>query len=242
MKRKAWLSLLMMFPLLLVGVLACVRVGASSSTMPASGSDGNTGYQAPTKDISGEYGVAGTNEDGSEYQGTLKVIKHGDVLQFRWNAGNQYDGVGVLNGNIVAAAFTGGADGKGCGVVTYKLLANGTLDGKWAYWGDNNVGTEKATHSSGSGLGGDYTVSGTNPDGSAYQAKLSVTPEGGGYSFSWSNNVSGFGIKQGNTVSIGFGGTRCGFVAYEIKPNGSLDGVWGGYGTDKTGTEKATRR
>jgi hypothetical protein len=31
-------------------------------------------------------------------------------------------------------------------------------------------------------------------------------------------------------------------VAYEIKPNGVLDGVWGGYGSEKTGTEKATKK
>jgi hypothetical protein len=31
-------------------------------------------------------------------------------------------------------------------------------------------------------------------------------------------------------------------VAYEIKPDGMLDGVWGGYGSEKTGTEKATRK
>ena len=45
-----------------------------------------------------------------------------------------------------------------------------------------------------------------------------------------------------NTLSVGIGGSRCAFVAYEIKPDGTLDGVWGGYGSDKTGTEKATKK
>jgi hypothetical protein len=31
-------------------------------------------------------------------------------------------------------------------------------------------------------------------------------------------------------------------VAYEIKPNGVLEGIWGGYGSDKTGTETATKK
>lgn len=80
------------------------------------------------------------------------------------------------------------------------------------------------------------------PTAADYKAELSITPKAGGYQFAWSNNTSGFGIKQGNTVSVGIGGSRCAFVAYEIKPNGMLDGVWGGYGSDKTGTEKATKK
>jgi hypothetical protein len=32
------------------------------------------------------------------------------------------------------------------------------------------------------------------------------------------------------------------FVAYEIKPGGTLDGIWGVYGTSKTGTERATKK
>ena len=33
-----------------------------------------------------------------------------------------------------------------------------------------------------------------------------------------------------------------GFVAYEIKPDGTLDGISGGYGSDKTGTETAMKQ
>jgi hypothetical protein len=43
-------------------------------------------------------------------------------------------------------------------------------------------------------------------------------------------------------VAVGIGGARCGFVAYEIKSDGTLDGIWGGYGSDKTGTEKAAKQ
>ena len=44
-------------------------------------------------DISGNYDVAGRNEDGAAYEGQLRILKHGSVYQFRWLAGNQYDGV-----------------------------------------------------------------------------------------------------------------------------------------------------
>jgi len=244
MKQNSWLSLLLALALFVACVLGCAKSGVNSSNeRSASNSNTNAPQNRATAhaDIAGDYTVVGTNENGSPYKGTLEVIKHGDVYQFRWSAGKQYDGVGVPNGNVVAVAFTGGSSGKGCGVVSYQLLKDGILDGVWAYWGVNEMGTERAERTSGSGLAGDYTVTGTNPNGSRYKAALSVTSNAGGYNFAWSNNSSGYGIKQGNTVSVGIGGPRCAFVAYEITPEG-LDGVWGGYGTQKTGTEKATKK
>jgi hypothetical protein len=241
MKQNSWLSSLIALALLVACVIGCSKLG-TDVTKTDPNKNVAKDVQAPATEIAGDYGVVGTNPNGSLYRGNLKVIKHGDVYQFRWEAGNQSDGVGVTNGNVVAVAFTGGSNGKGCGVVNYQLLVDGTLDGKWGYWGVNEMGTEKATRTSGSDLAGDYNVSGKNPNGSGYTAELSIAPKAGGYQFAWSNNTSGFGIKQGNTLSVGIGGSRCAFVAYEIKPNGMLDGVWGGYGSDKTGTEKATKK
>ncbi len=195
-----------------------------------------------TEDISGSYTITGTNENGSLYKGALEVIKHGDVYQFRWNAGRQYDGVGVPNGGVVAVAFTEGSDGKGCGVVSYRIVGDGTLDGKWGYWGLNESGTEKATRASGSGLAGDYKTVGKNPNSSEYKGALTVSSKAGGYTFAWDNEATGFGIQRANNVTVGIGGAKCAFVAYEVKPGGVLDGVWGGYGSDKTGTEKATKK
>ena len=71
--------------------------------------------------------------------------------------------------------------------------------------------------------------------------EFTVEPAGNLYRFVWSNNTDGVGIKQGDNIAVGIGGTRCGFVSYEIKADG-LDGIWGGYGSDRTGTEKATKQ
>lgn len=242
MKQNSWLSSLIALALLVTCVIGCSKTGADVPKTGSTNSNNAPNDALTIFDIAGDYTVVGTNEDGSAYRGALKVIKHGDVYQFRWEAGNQSDGVGVSNGKVVAVAFTGGSNGEGCGVVSYQLLADGTLDGKWGYWGKDEMGTEKATRTSGSDLAGDYNVIGKNPNGSGYTAELSIAPKAGGYQFAWSNNTSGFGIKQGNAVSVGIGGSRCGFVAYEIKPGGVLDGVWGGYGSSKTGTEKATKK
>ncbi|HEX3084673.1 MAG TPA: hypothetical protein VHP99_09145, partial [Pyrinomonadaceae bacterium] len=82
---------------------------------------------APAPDIAGKYNITGTNPEGGGYKGTLEVITRGDVYQFRWNAGTQYDGVGVQNGSIVAVAYANGADGKGCGVIDYDIASDGSL-------------------------------------------------------------------------------------------------------------------
>ncbi|HSS22635.1 MAG TPA: hypothetical protein VLL54_21360 [Pyrinomonadaceae bacterium] len=241
MKQKAWFTSLTTLALVVVCVLGCSKTGSVATSTPSNTNSATT----PTTpaDISGDYTVAGANEDGSPYKGELAVIKHGDVYQFRWNAGKQYDGIGISNGNVVAVSFTGGANGQGCGVVTYKVGADGSLDGRWGMWGKDESGTEKGTRTSGSDLAGDYNTNGTNPNGTTYKGRLTVAQLAGGYSFVWSNpTATGFGIRQGDFVSVGFGGPRCAFVAYEVKPDGILDGVWGGYGSSKTGTEKATKK
>jgi hypothetical protein len=195
-----------------------------------------------TANVAGRYSVVGTNPDGGQYTGSLEIVAQGSVYQFRWNAGTQYDGVGVKNGRTIAVAFANGSDGSGCGVVDYTVLSDGRLDGKWGYWGTNASGTERANRISGRGLQGEYSAAGMNPNGTRYQVNISVREAGGRYKFTWSNQSEGFGILRGDNLAVGIGGERCGFVVYEIKPDGSLDGVWGGSGTERTGTEKAKKQ
>jgi len=192
-------------------------------------------------DIGGQYSVAGTNPNGDRYSGTLEVLAHGNVYEFRWNAGRQYNGIGVKNGRIVAVAFANGTDGSGCGVVNYKIMSDGTLDGIWGNWGIDASGSEKAKHVSGRGIEGNYTATGTNPSGTPYQTNISVRAAGRSYKFVWSNNSEGFGVRLGDNIAVGFGGEHCGFVAYQLMPDGSLDGVWGG-ASPQTGTEKARKQ
>jgi len=147
-------------------------------------------------DISGKYDVTGISETGPRYAGELQVIRHGDVYEFNWNVGDQYEGVGVTNGKTVAVAWTSGNNGRGCGVVSYSILPNGTLDGIWGMWGTSDAGYEKATRVRGAGLAGYYRVSGENPDESPYETTLTITAQGRGYEFQWDNNWSGFGINR----------------------------------------------
>lgn len=249
MNQHSWRNPALVLMLLTACVLGCKSGRTSTTSNTNQSTTTNTDQSSQTSsttaaapDVAGKYNVVGTNPNNTGYRGTLEVIEHGQVYQFRWNAGVQYDGVGVQNGDVVAAAFANGPNGKGCGVVDYTITNDGTLDGKWGYWGTNESGTEKATRTSGSGLIGIYDATGTNPNGGKYRATILVAPSGSGYQFTWTNNTNGYGIKRGDNVAVGIGGRRCGFVMYEVKPDGTLDGVWGGYGSDKTGTEKATKQ
>lgn len=242
--------------LLLISIAAAACGGSDGSPPVPSANSANTSNAtsntstaaalASKKDIAGSYDASGTNFDGGgAYKASLVVTPRDDVYQFSWQSGsNTYDGVGVVTDNTVAVAYTDGDNGKGCGVVLYKIAADGSLDGKSGYWGVNTAETEKATRTSGSGLDANYDVTGTNTDGKEYKGKLAVKKDGEGYAFDWNagSAFSGFGIKQGDKAIVGFGGKQCSFVAYEIKPDGTLDGKWGGQGNKTFGTETAKKK
>ena len=241
------------FLALLAVVLGCGKDDTSStvSTNGAPTTTTTTSSSAPTAssgfDISGTYDIIGTNEGGGgAYKGTLDVTPRGDVYQFSWDsAGKKYEGVGVRTGNNLGVAFAEGDTGKGCGVVLYMIGADGTLDGKAGYWENNSSESEVAKRTSGTGLEGDYAITGKNTQGQPYEGTLAVKKNGAGYTFAWQagSALNGFGIRHGETVAVGIGGNKCGFVSYEVKSNGTtLDGKWGGYGSTSVGTEIATKR
>jgi hypothetical protein len=222
MKLQTW-------PITLVGLLLLACVTANSQVK---------------KDISGSYDIRGTGADeaGTPYDGELKITKHEEVFEFYWLVGgSQYQGIGLVDGNTVAVGWANGGRTRDCGVVSYRVSANGKLDGVWAVWGTSETGSELATRAKGAGLAGNYKVSGEDPDGIPYDTTLSITDAGKGYDFHWGNNSSGFGVRQGNNVYVGFGGSQCSWVFYEIKPGGVLDGTWGSSGTT-LGTERAVKQ
>lgn len=124
-----------------VCLIACKSTSNSTSTTPTSNSNSNsstassssssnTSAPATTANIAGKYNITGSNPNGTPYRGTLEVLAHGDVYQFRWVAGRQYDGVGVVNGDVVAVAFADGPNGRGCGVINYVIRGDGSLLGR----------------------------------------------------------------------------------------------------------------
>src|SRR5260370_30336030 len=105
MKLQTRANAILVFAFLFAVAIACKSSGTSSSSAtsnsPKNAGSVNTSTTPATStnsatppDIAGKYNVVGSNPDGSTYKGTLEVIPHGDVYQFRWSAGTQYDGVG----------------------------------------------------------------------------------------------------------------------------------------------------
>ncbi|MBX7060596.1 MAG: hypothetical protein K1X52_02980 [Pyrinomonadaceae bacterium] len=235
---------------------ACGALGSKTSEnapakpAPESKSPAPVAQNSPANDaqrsIAGDYTVTGSNVDGQgRYEGSLTITPRDDVYQFSWlSGGKSSDGVGVMTGNKVAVAFTEGTDGKGCGVVLYKILPNGDLDGKAGYWGVNTSEGETGKRTKGTDLDGEYAISGKNTDGQSYDGTLKVAKDGDGYSFQWNTGsvLKGFGIRQGDTVSVGIGGPQCSFVSYEIKADGTLEGKWGGQTSKSFGTEVAKKK
>src|SRR5262245_19842449 len=138
MKKLNWLTIA-----ILVAGFTAITVGCnlsktnSTSTTTKANDNKSTNSSSSnttvvsTPDIAGKYNVTGTNPTGGGgYKGTLEVIARGDVYQFRWSVGTQYDGVAVQNGKIVAVAYANGPDGKGCGVIDYDIQGDGGLSGK----------------------------------------------------------------------------------------------------------------
>lgn len=254
MSDRTNLSTLIVAIAMLVAVsLACNNTASNVETPVANTAASNTTSNTATttapstpKNIAGDYDASGTNPDGGgAYKAALKVTPRDDVYQFSWTSGTSaYDGVGVMTDNAVAVAYTDGKDGKGCGVVLYKINSDGSLDGKSGYWGVNKAESERAIRTSGTDLDGKYTIKGTNTDGKAYEGTLEVAQDGAGYSFKWNAGtvLTGFGIRAGNLVAVGFGGSKCAFVGYDVKPDGTLDGKWGNQSSNKFGTEVAKKK
>lgn len=258
------LSAILALSILFSVVLACSQSTKTEQTKPdtnksndsnSNGTKPETAKNDPNKanttpssnsDLAGTYSVKGSSLDGKDYNGELVVTKRDDVYQMSWNVGgSKYDGVAVQNGNAVAASYTTGTDGKGCGAVIYKINeADNSLEGKWGEWGVNQVGTEKATAMEKVEKSiGVFTISGTNGNGTAYKGKLGIRRDSDDvYQFAWETGTKyiGTGVKMGNYLAAGSGSKQCGFVIYEVK-DGKLEGKWGVPGTTKLGTETAVK-
>ena len=195
---------------------------------------------APASDISGTYNVTGTNQDGSAYQGSLVVTTRGSVYQFSWATGNDYEGVGIVNGNTVAVGW----GGPECGAALYRMSRDGSLEGQWALYENEAAGTETARRITDSGApAGSYTVGGTNPDGTSYSGSLDIEAAGDAYRLAWEAGGTsvGQGIVMGSMLGSSYGGDACGVAVYTVDGN-TLDGQWTTYGSEFVGTERAVRR
>lgn len=92
--------------------------------------------------VAGTYRISGVGLDRRGYEGTLTISREGAVYHLTWQVGTTtYIGVGILQSDILSVGWD--ADGN-CGVVSYHVLPDGTLEGLWSVCSQNRVGTERA--------------------------------------------------------------------------------------------------
>ena len=79
-------------------------------------------------------------------------------------------------------------------------------------------------------VGGNYSVSGTNPDGSAYTGTAHITLKESACRISWqtgSTTSEGVCMLANNAFAAFYKlGSAFGLVVYELQPDGKLKGYW----------------
>ncbi len=225
-------------------VISCETGPDLSNVNRSSASNANSA--AAELELSGDYAITGADENGQNpYEGTLDLRNEGDAYKvLRQTKTSRTSGVGVQMGDALAAVLAEGDQGKGCGVMLYKISPNGSLDGKMAKWGEYSFGTEKAVRTEGTSFVGKYAVTGRTNDGKDYQGNITIEKMGSGYFLTWNTPVVsgvGFGIWRGDRAAIGFGGKQCTFAIYKVNSAKSLDGFWGSQRAITFGTETAKK-
>lgn len=176
-------------------------------------------------DIAGSYQIEGKNPGGTAYAGQLAVKRAGGAYKLTWTTGNQSVGVGIVVGDMLAAAI-----GTDCSLAAYRTAPEGGLIGGWTWPTGGAAGTEKAVPGVGTtqGIVGDYVVSGTNPNGRPYKGSLGIARDDGWLRFSWrtGNDVEGWGIDRSGRVAVTWGQPGCGVALYKIGTDGTLTGTW----------------
>lgn len=99
---------------------------------------------ALAQSIGGAYTIEGTNPDGSNYSGTAAIVLTSETTcAIKWVTGDtESEGICMRNGDSFAAGYV---SGEITGLVIYKVLPDGTLNGLWTIANNGGAGTEILT-------------------------------------------------------------------------------------------------
>ena len=93
-------------------------------------------------------------------------------------------------------------------------------------------------------VGGEYRVTGTNADGSAYRGTATITPSSDStcrISWQTGSNSTGICMMTGSALAASYAlGGKVGLVLCQLQPDGSLKGVWTVADQPGAGTEILT--
>ncbi|MBN2252042.1 MAG: hypothetical protein JW724_08240 [Candidatus Altiarchaeota archaeon] len=217
-------TLLISLAVLLLGVLVLTGCGTKEKA------DVTENGEEPDTVFAGSYNVK-----GPDYNAALSITQTGDCYHLMWTFQNGFlaYGKGILKDGILGAVF-GTEEGQDAGTMIFKKDGREGLTGMFVVVGDGKVNSERTKGSlalkpSSHKLEGTYDVKGTNPDGSPYEAVLTLTPQGKSWYAEWNFGdgvIEGEGITIDDLLVTGFGSSEnTGVLIYEIKGN-KLVGEW----------------
>lgn len=96
---------------------------------------------ATAQEVGGRYQVQGTNFNGSPYSGEAEIqLTSETTCNIAWITGSTTStGICMRNGDSFAAGYV---MGDKVGLVVYKLMPDGSMNGLWTIAGENGNGTE----------------------------------------------------------------------------------------------------
>ncbi|NUB46409.1 hypothetical protein GEU84_018615 [Fertoebacter nigrum] len=99
-----------------------------------------TASAASAQMIGGSYTVEGANMNGSPYAGTAEIALTAENCEIFWTTGTTTSsGICMVGENVFVAGYELG--GK-VGLVIYRVLPDGVLDGSWTIAGQPGAGYE----------------------------------------------------------------------------------------------------
>jgi hypothetical protein len=115
---------------------------SSATAAPMAPSGARESHEA----LVGTYDCQGVEPDGTPYQGIVQIIAHRGSYEVIWSfgSGQQYGGVGVVNGDVLAVSYFTNRPG----VVAYKIEQGEKgprLQGQWTVIGAGKVFHETLT-------------------------------------------------------------------------------------------------
>src|SRR5688572_4361330 len=197
-----------------------------------------------TAQVPGDYVVDGRDFDGKAYTGKLKIAAAGSVFRLTYSEGGTLRGMGIQRGNQL---FTAWGPNSKCTVSALEIKADGSLEGPWGDLERSALGSESLHKQAGAPgqVDGTYTSKGRTPDGESYDGVTTIEARGQVFKVNFKDNDGnqpGVAIRQGQSLAVAYGGSRCGVSVYTINADGSLAGPYADPRDSRLGTETIRRR
>ncbi|TWO72346.1 hypothetical protein FN976_06495 [Caenimonas sedimenti] len=203
---------------------------------------GVMGVQAQS--LPGDYVVEGRDFDGKAYTGKLRITAAGPVFRLAYTEDRTLRGMGIQRGNQL---FTAWGPNSKCTVSALEIKADGNLEGPWGDLERSALGSESLSKQAGAPgqVDGTYTSRGRTPDGESYDGVTTIEARGQVFKVNFKDNDGnqpGVAIRQGQSLAVAYGGSRCGVSVYTINADGTLAGPYADPRDNRLGTETIRRR